>query len=76
MISHNAISIHAEVRAIMNCQTDDLNGAVAYVYRETADGMPALARPCPWCWLELEKAGIKKIFYTISEYPYYAWERI
>jgi pyrimidine deaminase RibD-like protein len=71
-----AISIHAEVRAIDNCQSDNLDGCTAYVYRETANGDPALARPCPHCMLELHKAGIKKVFYTVNEYPFYSWERI
>lgn len=71
-----AITIHAEARALNNCRTDDLVGGIAYVYRETADGQPAMARPCNWCMMKLKERGIKKVFYSISEYPYYNWERI
>lgn len=68
-------SLHAEIRAILNCRSD-LNGSVAYIYRETLGGEPALSRPCVYCMEALKEAGIKKIYYTINEYPYYRWERI
>lgn len=35
-----------------------------YVYRETADGNLALARPCKFCLQFLSRIGIKHIIYT------------
>jgi len=67
-------SIHAEVSALLTC--DDPHGGVIYVYRETKDGKPALARPCNYCYNMLQSKGIKKVFYTISEFPYWRVEEI
>lgn len=67
-------SIHAEIRAIMNCNEYDLRDSVAYVYRETKDGNPALARPCNYCYSMLQSIGVKRIYYSISEFPYWKME--
>lgn len=69
-------SIHAECRAIINCRHENLEGATVYVYREDAKGNPKLARPCNFCWSVMKKAGIKKVYYTIEESPFYRIERI
>lgn len=68
-------SIHAEVSALLNCDTT-LHGAIAYIYRETKDGKPALARPCNYCYQMLLAHGIKNVYYTIEIYPYWKKERI
>ena len=67
--------IHAEIRAIMNCGFE-VTGCDIYIYREHKDAVPALARPCEMCYNILKDYGIKRIFYTINEYPYYKVERI
>lgn len=69
-------SIHAEIRAIINCGCEDLKGGTVYVYREHKDGTPGMARPCSSCLDTLEEVGIKKIYYTISEFPYWRTEKI
>lgn len=68
---------HAECRAIYNAgwfgKTD---GCSIYVYREHADGTPALARPCEKCIGLLTFMGIKKMYYTVNEYPYWKCEKL
>lgn len=68
-------SIHAEVKAIMNAGIPT-DGTEIYVYRETASYAPALARPCERCYNFLRENGVKKMFYSISEPPYWRCERI
>lgn len=56
--------IHAELAAILDNRFADIKGCTAYIYRETRDGKPAIAKPCPTCLETLRLAGIKKIVYT------------
>jgi len=56
-------SLHAEMAAIISARTD-LNGAVAYVYRERKDGSMGTAKPCPVCEMLLSEAGVKKVYYS------------
>lgn len=69
-------TLHAEIRCLLHTQHTDRNGSVIYVYRETKNQEPALAKPCAFCMEALKEAGIKKVYFTISEYPFYSWERI
>lgn len=57
-------SIHAELLAILRCNTDDLTGASIFVYREDKKGNIAMCRPCKACMAEIKKVGIKSIYYT------------
>lgn len=66
--------IHAELDAILDNKFADLKGCTAYIYRETNNGEPALAKPCPSCLETLKIAGIKKICY--SDYNGYKEELI
>lgn len=52
---------------------DKIKGVV-YVYRELADGSPALSRPCEYCLNFLQSIGIKRVVY--STYGSYKEERI
>lgn len=58
--------IHAELAAILDNKFADLKGCTAYIYRETRDGKPAMAKPCPTCMETLKLAGIKKVVYTYN----------
>lgn len=69
-------AIHAEIRAVINSGVDDLDNCSAYVYRETKDGIPAMARPCEFCYKFLKDLGIRKIYYTINEYPFFRMEYV
>lgn len=67
--------IHAEMKAIMNCDLE-VDGADMYIYRELKDGSPALARPCDLCYNVLKGYGIKTIYYSTNEFPYWRKERL
>lgn len=69
-------SIHAEMAALIRSGTDNVKGADIYIYRETDNGVPALARPCEMCYNMLKQCGIRKIFYSINIYPYWRSEKL
>ena len=62
-------SIHAEVSAIIRSRTN-LIGSTIYVYREVA-GIPAMACPCKRCMSIIIESGIKRIIYSVGDYPYF-----
>lgn len=62
-------SRHAEVRATLNINVKD---ADVYVYREHGiEKSPLLAKPCNHCIEWLQFVGVKRVVYSISEYPYF-----
>lgn len=68
--------LHAEVQALKNSGKSEIRGSTIFVYRNTKDGKLAIAKPCKDCMTELEKFGIKWVFYTTGEYPYFEVIRI
>lgn len=62
-------SIHAEVDAIIKAKTD-LKGASILIIRINRLNQFRLSRPCINCMKYIEFIGIKKVIYSISEYPY------
>lgn len=68
-------SIHAEVDVVLSSDCD-VSGGVIYIWRNTKDGKPALSRPCNYCYSFLQRAGIRVIHYTISQFPYHKMERL
>lgn len=62
--NHTFKMIHAEVDAFIGNPRRLFAGCDAYVYRETKDGKPALAKPCPACEEVLRKEGIETVHYT------------
>jgi deoxycytidylate deaminase len=69
-------TVHAEMGALIHAQFDDLSDSVVYVYREDRQGFPAIARPCEKCLQALKDRGVKKMIYSVAEYPFYKIERI
>lgn len=57
-------TIHAEFQAMLGVDPKDLDGAIAFVYREDAQGNPIISAPCEFCQQALKEAGIKKVFNT------------
>lgn len=57
-------NIHAELSAVLNSGLENLHGCSIYVYRETRQGQPAMARPCVDCMRMLQQLSIDKVFYT------------
>ena len=64
---HKFSTIHAEFSALLGADPADLIGSEIYVYRQTRNGLPAIAKPCPSCTKMLQNIGIKKVYYTINE---------
>jgi len=64
---HKFKMLHAEIHALLGCTYDELKGCVAYVYRETKNGQPAMSKPCTTCEIALKLAGIEKVYYTSDE---------
>lgn len=60
--------IHAE-HAVLRHVRDARYGKV-YVYRETAAGVPALARPCLGCLQMLRDKGVKTVYYSTENGGY------
>jgi deoxycytidylate deaminase len=69
-------TIHAEVDALLTCEKEHATGSTVYIYREHLDGTPALARPCPNCFIALRRAGVSKVIYTIDYPPFYLTEMV
>jgi deoxycytidylate deaminase len=61
---HKYKMVHAELAAVLDNKFADLKGCTAYIYRETRDGNPAMAKPCNSCLETLKHVGIKKIVYS------------
>ena len=74
--------LHAEAQAIRSSGKDSVPGGIMFVYREmqpksrNPQKIPALAKPCPHCMKELQEFGIKKVYYTTNEYPYFDMMKI
>jgi deoxycytidylate deaminase len=69
-------SIHAEMEALRTSGKDCLRGANIFVYRERKNGSLGMARPCENCMEKLKEFGVRKVFYTIDEFPYWKMEKI
>ncbi len=62
-------SVHAEVDAIINAKRD-LKGLSMLVIRINNSNQFRLSKPCNDCMKYLNYVGIKKIYYSVSNYPY------
>ena len=61
-------SCHAEMAALMNIRNkkgrERVADATLLVVRIGNDGLPKLSKPCENCKREIEKFGIKRVFYS------------
>lgn len=57
---------HAEALAIRSCGPVDLSNATIYVARINNHGQPRFSKPCPDCQMAIDKAGIRKVIYTLT----------
>ena len=62
-------SIHAEVAAIIAAKTD-LKNLSMLVVRINKNNQLRMSKPCQYCTMYMEYVGIKKVYYSINEYPY------
>lgn len=69
-------SIHAEIDALSKIRYMDVDKSKVrlYIYRETANGELAMARPCKACMSFIKDMGIREIWYTTEDG--YCCERI
>lgn len=70
------VGLHAEEQAIKACGKANLSGSSIYVYRQKKNGSLAIARPCEHCMQILKDSGVKWIYYTTSEFPFWEVEKI
>ena len=58
--------IHAEMEVVSKIRNLDIDFSkvTIYVYRETKEGILAMARPCKACTAALKDLGIKTVCYT------------
>jgi deoxycytidylate deaminase len=63
--THPHFSLHSEMAAVLLAK-QDLRGCEIYVYRETKDGVSAIARPCTYCFPFIKEAGLKEVHYSIN----------
>ena len=63
--THPFGSLHCEMAAILSAK-QDLTDCEIYVYRETKAGVPAMARPCVYCFPFIKEAGLTKIHYSVN----------
>jgi deoxycytidylate deaminase len=64
-------SLHAERHTISKVNKNCLKGSSIFIYREYADGTPAMAAPCTDCYELLKFVGIKTVYFSINEFPFY-----
>jgi deoxycytidylate deaminase len=67
-------TIHSEHQALINAGLNEIEGAIAFVYRETKDGNPAMSKPCSSCETLLKQAGIKRVYFSLDSYPFWGVE--
>jgi deoxycytidylate deaminase len=65
--NHPYRHLHCEVDALLGVSSEDLYGSTLYVARIRSSGQ-GLAKPCPYCFTILYRAGVKDVFYTKNEY--------
>lgn len=65
-------SLHAERACISKVSKELVNGSSIYIFRrDNEQGLPALSKPCPQCAKLISDMGIKKVYFTTSQPPYY-----
>lgn len=64
-------SYHAEQVAIREAGEYNIKGAVIYVARVSKNGYDRNSKPCPRCNSLIERAGIKRVIFTIEAGDYY-----
>ena len=64
--------LHAEINCLLKRRYyDDIGNCSMVVYREDNEGNPVMAKPCANCQAIMKEFGIRKIYYSISEAPFY-----
>lgn len=65
---HDFCNTHAECDAVLKARRKiDLRNAKIYVARLRKDGQIGNSKPCEMCALVLQRYGIRRVYYTISD---------
>jgi deoxycytidylate deaminase len=64
-------SLHAEMVCLKTSGKDYIGKSSIYVFRQTKNGEPAMAKPCKNCQKRLKEAGIETMIYSTPWYPYF-----
>lgn len=68
-------SIHAEIDAILHAPCE-VKGSSMLVCRTYKNGSPALAKPCAMCVQVMYEFGIKDVFWTIKDLPFWDYAKV
>jgi deoxycytidylate deaminase len=63
--------LHAEIQCLKTSGKDYIHNSTIFVYREWKNGHPALAKPCENCRKALKGFGVKRIYFSTYEFPYW-----
>lgn len=63
--THPYSSLHSEMAAVLLAK-QDVRGCEIYVYRENKAGVPALSRPCIYCFPFIAEAGLSRVHYSTN----------
>lgn len=63
-------TIHAELGCVLGLDNSKTKDSVLYVVRLNNNNKLCMSRPCNMCQNVLRFVGIKKVFYSISEFEY------
>lgn len=70
-------TIHAEIDALNQVwDKRNIKGATLFVFRTKKNGDPGNSRPCNRCLNAIRDLGVRKIVYSIPEYPYFNVEKV
>ncbi|MEY4332683.1 MAG: hypothetical protein RLZZ196_1421, partial [Bacteroidota bacterium] len=62
----NRFSTHAEIGAMQACS--DPSDVTLYIARLKVDGSHAMAKPCSWCMLQIQKNDVYRVVYTTDNF--------
>lgn len=72
--NNNFKTTHAEFSALFGIDFKATRGSILYVVRIKKDGSVGMSRPCTFCQELIQAAGIKGVFYSIDNNPYWQYE--
>lgn len=69
-------TVHAEIDALFKIERTMIPGCIMYVFRIRKDGSPGSSKPCLRCLNALKSLGVKRVVYSITEFPYFNVEKV
>lgn len=72
----NFKTTHAEFDAVFGNDLNITKGSVLYVWRSKKNGEPGMSRPCQFCQQLIKAAGIKGVFYSTEDKPFWRYEKV